>query len=83
MKQKPSSSLKAKASDTKAIKWLGQEAKKKYVERKKASSTLPKATTTPKERKHVPHLGSNFNSFAVFSFLSALHERKRQNSVRK
>ncbi|KAL0915989.1 hypothetical protein M5K25_013464 [Dendrobium thyrsiflorum] len=36
-----------------------QELEKKKVRRKKASPTLSKATTVPKERKYVPHLGSD------------------------
>ncbi|KAL0906151.1 hypothetical protein M5K25_024620 [Dendrobium thyrsiflorum] len=55
----PSSSLEAKASSSKAAKLPKQEREKKQVGRKKASPTLPKATTVPKERKHIPHLGSD------------------------
>ncbi|KAL0903414.1 hypothetical protein M5K25_027793 [Dendrobium thyrsiflorum] len=36
-----------------------QEREKKQVGRKKASPTLPKAAIIPKERKHIPHLGSD------------------------
>ncbi|KAL0922805.1 hypothetical protein M5K25_006826 [Dendrobium thyrsiflorum] len=57
-KPKPSSSLEAEASNSKAVKRLEQERDKKQVGRKKASPTLPKAATVPKERKYVPHLGS-------------------------
>ncbi|KAL0921135.1 hypothetical protein M5K25_008178 [Dendrobium thyrsiflorum] len=56
---KPSSSLEAKASSSKAAKLPKQEREKKQVGRKKASPTLPKAAIIPKERKHIPHLGSD------------------------
>ncbi|KAL0918906.1 hypothetical protein M5K25_010953 [Dendrobium thyrsiflorum] len=55
----PSSSLEDKASNSKAAKRPGLEGEKKPVGRKKASPTLPKSVTIPKERKHVPHLGSD------------------------
>ncbi|KAL0923387.1 hypothetical protein M5K25_007441 [Dendrobium thyrsiflorum] len=58
-KQKPSSSLEAKASSSKAAKRPGQEGEKKQVWRKKATPTLPKTVVIPKERKKVPHLGSD------------------------
>ncbi|KAL0923802.1 hypothetical protein M5K25_004577 [Dendrobium thyrsiflorum] len=58
-KLKPSSSLEAKASSSKDAKLPKQEREKKQVGRKKASSTLPKAANVPKERKHIPHLGSD------------------------
>ncbi|KAL0920793.1 hypothetical protein M5K25_009962 [Dendrobium thyrsiflorum] len=58
-KPRPSSSLEAKASNPKAVKRPGQGDEKKQVGRKKASPTLPKIAVTPKERKHVPHLGSD------------------------
>ncbi|KAL0913885.1 hypothetical protein M5K25_017377 [Dendrobium thyrsiflorum] len=54
-----SSSLEAKASNSKAVQRPKQRAEEKLVGRKKASPTLPKAAVTPKERKHVPHLGSD------------------------
>ncbi|KAL0921278.1 hypothetical protein M5K25_008337 [Dendrobium thyrsiflorum] len=56
---KPSSSLEAKASSSKAAKLPKQEREKKQVGRKKALPTLPKAAIIPKERKHIPHLGSD------------------------
>ncbi|KAL0919280.1 hypothetical protein M5K25_011365 [Dendrobium thyrsiflorum] len=56
---KPSSSLEAKASSSKAVKLPKQEREKKQVGRKKASPTLPKAAIIPKERKYIPHLGSD------------------------
>ncbi|KAL0926696.1 hypothetical protein M5K25_002940 [Dendrobium thyrsiflorum] len=49
----------AKASSSKAAKLPKQEREKKQVGRKKASPTLPKAAIIPKERKHIPHLGSD------------------------
>ncbi|KAL0928303.1 hypothetical protein M5K25_000176 [Dendrobium thyrsiflorum] len=49
----------AKASSSKDAKLPKQEREKKQVGRKKASSTLPKAANVPKERKHIPHLGSD------------------------
>ncbi|KAL0912825.1 hypothetical protein M5K25_016234 [Dendrobium thyrsiflorum] len=49
----------AKASSSKDAKLPKQEREKKQVGRKKASSTLPKAANIPKERKHIPHLGSD------------------------
>ncbi|KAL0912291.1 hypothetical protein M5K25_018254 [Dendrobium thyrsiflorum] len=58
-KQKPSSSLEAKASSSKAAKRPGQEGEKKQVWRKKATPTLPKTVVISKERKNVPHLGSD------------------------
>ncbi|KAL0909852.1 hypothetical protein M5K25_020758 [Dendrobium thyrsiflorum] len=47
------------ASNSKAVQRPKQRAERKPVGRKKASPTLPKAVVTPKERKHVPHLGSD------------------------
>ncbi|KAL0904741.1 hypothetical protein M5K25_026885 [Dendrobium thyrsiflorum] len=58
-KQKPSSSLEAKASNSKATMRPRQEGEKKQVGRKKAAPTLPKTVVIPKERKNVPHLGSD------------------------
>ncbi|KAL0928736.1 hypothetical protein M5K25_000655 [Dendrobium thyrsiflorum] len=58
-KLKPSSSLEAKTSSSKAAKLSKIEREKKQVGRKKAPPTLPKATSVPKERKHIPHLGSD------------------------
>ncbi|KAL0921246.1 hypothetical protein M5K25_008303 [Dendrobium thyrsiflorum] len=49
----------AEASNSKAVQRPKQRAERKPVGRKKASPTLPKAVVTPKERKHVPHLGSD------------------------
>ncbi|KAL0922657.1 hypothetical protein M5K25_006659 [Dendrobium thyrsiflorum] len=48
----------AQASNSKAAKRPRLEGEKKPVGRKKALPTLPKPVT-PKERKHVPHLGSD------------------------
>ncbi|KAL0912383.1 hypothetical protein M5K25_018350 [Dendrobium thyrsiflorum] len=42
-----------------AVQQPKQRAERKPVGRKKASPTLPKAAVTPKERKHIPHLGSD------------------------
>ncbi|KAL0907644.1 hypothetical protein M5K25_022064 [Dendrobium thyrsiflorum] len=42
-----------------AVQQLKQRAERKPVGRKKALPTLPKSVTIPKERKHVPHLGSD------------------------
>ncbi|KAL0925344.1 hypothetical protein M5K25_003665 [Dendrobium thyrsiflorum] len=42
-----------------AIESCMMEREKKQVGRKKASPTLPKAAIIPKERKHIPHLGSD------------------------
>ncbi|KAL0907190.1 hypothetical protein M5K25_025739 [Dendrobium thyrsiflorum] len=58
-KGKPSSSLEVKASSSKAAKRPGQEGEKKQVWRKKATPTLPKTVVISKERKNVPHLGSD------------------------
>ncbi|KAL0907790.1 hypothetical protein M5K25_022227 [Dendrobium thyrsiflorum] len=57
--QKSSSSLEAKASSSKAAKRPVQEGEKKQVWRKKATPTLPKTVVISKERKNVPHLGSD------------------------
>ncbi|KAL0907761.1 hypothetical protein M5K25_022196 [Dendrobium thyrsiflorum] len=46
-------------SEGNAVQQPKQRAERKPVGRKKASPTLPKAAVTPKERKHVPHLGSD------------------------
>ncbi|KAL0926302.1 hypothetical protein M5K25_002518 [Dendrobium thyrsiflorum] len=53
------SSLEARASNSKAAKWPGQEGEKKQMGRKKATPTFPKAVVIPKERKKEPHLGSD------------------------
>lgn len=58
-KLKPSSSLEVQASNPETAKQTKQENKKKQVGRKKAMPTLPKAPFVPKERKYVPHLGSD------------------------
>ncbi|KAL0921439.1 hypothetical protein M5K25_008509 [Dendrobium thyrsiflorum] len=55
----PEEAAQAKASSSKAAKLPKQEREKKQVGRKKASPTLPKAAIIPKERKHIPHLGSD------------------------
>ncbi|KAI0492320.1 hypothetical protein KFK09_026591 [Dendrobium nobile] len=58
-KQKSSSSLEAKASNSKIAKRPERKGQKKQVGRKKAAPTLPKAPTIPKEKKFIPHLGSD------------------------
>ncbi|XP_028547560.1 uncharacterized protein LOC114578513, partial [Dendrobium catenatum] len=58
-KLKPSSSLEVQLSSTKTTKRPKQEGEKKQVGRKKATPTLSKAAIATKERKHVPHLGSD------------------------
>ncbi|KAL0919136.1 hypothetical protein M5K25_011211 [Dendrobium thyrsiflorum] len=55
----PSSSLEAKVPNLKAVQRPEQEGERKQVGRKKALLTLHKPVTIPKERKHVPHLGSD------------------------
>ncbi|KAL0922595.1 hypothetical protein M5K25_006591 [Dendrobium thyrsiflorum] len=46
-------------SDPDIASQMEREREKKQVGRKKASPTLPKAAIIPKERKHIPHLGSD------------------------
>ncbi|KAL0913308.1 hypothetical protein M5K25_016759 [Dendrobium thyrsiflorum] len=58
-KLRPSSSLEVKAPNLKVVQRPKQRAEGKPVGRKKAMPTLPKPVIIPKERKHVPHLGSD------------------------
>ncbi|KAL0911995.1 hypothetical protein M5K25_017935 [Dendrobium thyrsiflorum] len=56
------------------------EREKKQVGRKKASPTLPKAAIIPKERKHIPHLGSDTEEDDV---TPAKSRRVRQPSAKR
>ncbi|KAL0906071.1 hypothetical protein M5K25_024533 [Dendrobium thyrsiflorum] len=51
--------LSNESESEKAAQLHKHEREKKQVGRKKASLTLPKAATVPKERKHISHLGSD------------------------
>ncbi|KAL0925148.1 hypothetical protein M5K25_003458 [Dendrobium thyrsiflorum] len=61
----PKENVSSNESEPEAVQRPKQRAERKPVGRKKASPTLPKAAVTPKERKHVPHLGSDTDEDGV------------------
>ncbi|KAL0903737.1 hypothetical protein M5K25_028135 [Dendrobium thyrsiflorum] len=67
-------------SDPDLASQMEHEREKKQVGRKKASPTLPKAAIIPKERKHIPHLGSDTEEDDV---TPAKSRRVRQPSAKR